>query len=333
MGYEIDAEQFVVLFINAIVWFVFAYMMFNKARMLPFNGGFVPWFIGPFILYLIVSHFANKKLFNYTEWGKILGSFYLGLAIYLYLPIASASNPQLNWGRARTVEGFWHSVLRGQYEKPKFIRDGGLILAQIKLYLKDTWDQYPLVLIFAFVGILALIVLWKKTRMRDWLIYSVITFVFCGIGMVFMMNPKLDITSQYINRVFFIMSHAGLGLLVGYGMLIVVALLSSISKSKNVVWYNVALAIGLLFLAYGLFFTAVPVLKDSFQFPQWILSANSTVSPTLGIIFGLLFVFIGLFILLGVLSKKTSYAASILIALCILATPLIPATKHWEEMN
>jgi len=328
-----DTEQFFILILNAAAWSTFAYIMFNSTRMLPFNKGFIPLFIGPFIVYLIVTHIINKKLFNYAEWGKLLGSLYLGLAIYLYLPIASASNPQLNWGRARTVEGFWHSVLRGQYEKPQFIRDGGLILAQIKLYLKDTWDQYPLVLIFAFVGIFALVILWKKTKMRDWLIYTIITFVFCGIGMVLLMNPKLDVTSQYINRVFFITSHAGLGLLVGYGMLTVAALLFSISKKKDVIWRKTSIIIGFIFLAYGLFFTAVPILKNTMTFPQWILSANSTGSELSGIIFGLVFALIGVFILFGILKSRLSYVASVLIALCILITPFIPATKHWDEMN
>ena len=337
-------EDFIVLFINAIVLLIFTKFIFNRYHMLSFEGGkFLFGFVGPFIMYLVAVYFINKRLFNDTEWVKLAGSFFLGLSVCIYLPIASITNPQLNWGRPRTVEGFWHSILRGQYEKPHFLnRDGNNIVnskdfnhffKQCWLYLKDTWDQYPLVLIFAFLSIVALVVLWKKIKIRNWLLYSIITFVLCGIGMVFTMNPKLDVTSQYINRVFFIMSHAGLGLLVGYGMLTVVALLFSISKNRNTMWRNIVIAIGLIFVVFGLFFTAVPVFKDSVNFPHWILSANSSGPVLLGIIFGLLFVFIGIFILLGISMPKSSYIASILIALCILITPFIPATKHWDEMN
>jgi len=339
-----NTEDFIVLFINAIILLVFTKLMFNNFHMLSFEGGkFFFGFVGPFIIYLVVIYFVNKLLFNNTEWAKLAGSFFLGLTACFYLPIASITNPQLNWGRPRTVEGFWHSILRGQYEKPRFLdrnmdnivndKDFSFFFKQCWLYLKDTWDQYPLVLIFAFLSIIALVVLWKKTKIKNWLLYSMITFVCCGLGMVFTMNPKLDITSQYINRVFFIMSHAGLGLLIGYGMLTIVALLFSISQSKEKVWRNIAIGIGLFFVAYGLFFTAVPMLKNSMNFPQWILLANSSGSVFLGVIFGSLFTLIGLFILFGILSPKSSYVASILIALCILITPFIPATKHWDEMN
>ena len=324
-------EDFIVIVINAVVLLTFTKIIFKYCHMLSFEGGaFFYGFVGPFVLYLIAAYLVNKFLFNNTDWAKLAGSFFLGLTIYFYLPIASITNPQLNWGRPRTVEGFWHSILRGQYEKPKFSRDINYFMQQVWLYLKDTWDQYPLVLIFAFLSIVALIVLWKKVKIRNWLVYSYITFLFCGFGMVFLMNPKLDVTSQYINRVFFIMSHAGLGLLVGYGMLTIVALLFSISNQP--VWRKVSIATGVFFIVFGAFFTSVPLLK-SVTFPDWIASVCSTGSIYTGVLFGMLFVLIGFFILVGVLISKESYIASIAIALCILITPLIPATKHWDEMN
>jgi len=330
-----DFEQFIILAVNAGIWFVFAMLMFNSAsRMYAFNasnGGFFLWFIGPFIAYLIASYVINKIFFNYAEWGKLLGSLYLGLGIYLYLPIASASNPQLNWGRARTVEGFWHSVLRGQYEKPHFMdRNGNRVsdmtdfkhfFRQCWSYMKDTWDQYPLVLIFALLSVLVLVVLWKKTRMRDWLIYSVVTFLFCGLGMVFLMNPKLDITSQYINRVFFVMGHAGLALLVGYGMISVAALFPALARRKNNLWKTITLVISGIFVVYGIVLTLGMQHFFSSQLPA---SFNY---------FGLVFIAIGALSFVSILVSKISYLASIGIALCLLITPFIPASKEWGEMN
>jgi len=330
-----DFEQFVILAINALLWFIFAKLMFGSAaRMYAFNasnGGFFLWFVGPFIAYLVVSYFINKIFFKYGEWGKLLGSLYLGLGIYLYLPIASASNPQLNWGRARTVEGFWHSVLRGQYEKPHFMdRNGNRVsdmtdfkhfFRQCWAYMKDTWDQYPLVLIFAFLSVLAIIVLWKKTRMRDWLIFSVITFLFCGLGMVFLMNPKLDITSQYINRVFFVMGHAGLALLVGYGMISVAALFPALARRKNNLWKTITLVISGIFVVYGIVLTLGMQHFFSSQLPAYFNY------------FGLVFIAIGCLSFISILVSKISYLASIGIALCLLITPFIPAKKEWGEMN
>lgn len=41
----------------------------------------------------------------------------LGLSFHLYMPLASEQNPPMNWANARTVEGFRHSLTRGQYAK------------------------------------------------------------------------------------------------------------------------------------------------------------------------------------------------------------------------
>src|SRR6185369_2613703 len=43
--------------------------------------------------------------------------FILGVAFYFYMPITSMTNPPLNWGYPRTETGFWHALLRGQYDK------------------------------------------------------------------------------------------------------------------------------------------------------------------------------------------------------------------------
>ncbi|MDY0145206.1 MAG: DUF2723 domain-containing protein [Kiritimatiellia bacterium] len=69
----------------------------------------------------------------------------LGVAFYMYLPLASEQNPPMNWGYARTWEGFMHAVTRGQYEaivptdifSEKFIQ-------QLGAYLSDLRGQFSL---------------------------------------------------------------------------------------------------------------------------------------------------------------------------------------------
>ncbi|MGI8966294.1 MAG: protein O-mannosyl-transferase family, partial [Limisphaerales bacterium] len=54
-----------------------------------------------------------------TEWKPVLimgGMWLLGAAFYFYMPLASMSNPPMNWGYPRTAEGFMHALKRGQYE-------------------------------------------------------------------------------------------------------------------------------------------------------------------------------------------------------------------------
>ena len=41
----------------------------------------------------------------------------LGASFYFYEPIAGMTDPPMQWGYPRTVEGFFHALSRGQYEK------------------------------------------------------------------------------------------------------------------------------------------------------------------------------------------------------------------------
>ncbi len=79
--------------------------------------------------------------------------FQLGLAFYVYMPLASEQNPPMNWGYARTWEGFLHAVSRGQYERIEptelFSRR---FVDQIGLYLSDLRRQFTLpVLLLGFL--------------------------------------------------------------------------------------------------------------------------------------------------------------------------------------
>lgn len=69
----------------------------------------------------------------------------LGVAFYMYLPIASEQNPPMNWGYARTWEGFMHAVTRGQYEaiEPTDIFSEKFI-QQLGAYLTDLREQFSL---------------------------------------------------------------------------------------------------------------------------------------------------------------------------------------------
>ncbi|MCX7010776.1 MAG: DUF2723 domain-containing protein [Kiritimatiellaeota bacterium] len=67
----------------------------------------------------------------------------LGLLFYLYLPWASAHNPPINWGYARTWEGFLYILTRGQYASIDFANIlSGRFVAQIGQYLGDLRNQF-----------------------------------------------------------------------------------------------------------------------------------------------------------------------------------------------
>ncbi|MBP7274611.1 MAG: DUF2723 domain-containing protein, partial [Kiritimatiellae bacterium] len=77
----------------------------------------------------------------------------LGLAFYAYMPLASEQNPPMNWGYARTWEGFVHAISRGQYEQvtPANIFSATFI-TQCFGYLTNLRQQFSLpVLLFGFL--------------------------------------------------------------------------------------------------------------------------------------------------------------------------------------
>ncbi|MBN1670449.1 MAG: DUF2723 domain-containing protein [Kiritimatiellae bacterium] len=113
-----------------------------------------PWFY----FYLIVLNFLVLALAYFLlPKGKTVALVVLlaelGLAFYLYLPIASEQNPPMNWGYPRTWDGFKHAISRGQYEKisPAQVVSS-LFLEQIGTYLRDLRVQFTLMV--ALVGFL-----------------------------------------------------------------------------------------------------------------------------------------------------------------------------------
>lgn len=100
-------------------------------------------------IYLTLNFLAVIMIYYFLPNGKtvafsILG-FELGLAVYGYMPLASETNPPMNWGYPRTFEGFIHAITRGQYERisPTDIFSMQFI-HQIGDYLADLRGQFTL---------------------------------------------------------------------------------------------------------------------------------------------------------------------------------------------
>jgi len=72
------------------------------------------------IIFFAPLAFLKFRPKGYMPWARLYGMFTvlaLGVAFLLYMPFASEQNPPMNWGYPRTIQGFKHAVLRGQYEK------------------------------------------------------------------------------------------------------------------------------------------------------------------------------------------------------------------------
>lgn len=99
----------------------------------------------PLTFVTIIANFVVLALaYAYLPNGKVVAPTILcvelGLSVYAFMPLASETNPPINWGYPRTWEGFVHAITRGQYEKivptdiisPAFFRQVGDYMADLR---------------------------------------------------------------------------------------------------------------------------------------------------------------------------------------------------------
>src|SRR5438093_462302 len=169
-----------------------------------------------------------KTLKPPREWLHALvcgGAFAGGAAFYLYMAVASMSNPPLNWGYPRTVQGFFHAITRGQYERIHPTTEVGRYIDQVQMYVGGAFEEMNFV--YVLIGLVPLFFLRKmQARERAWLIGLVATYVTLSALLLWLLNPLPDRQSRDLNRVFFTASHFISAMGFGYGLSILGAYLS-----------------------------------------------------------------------------------------------------------
>jgi hypothetical protein len=164
----------------------------------------------------------------FTEWKAVLMCsvlFMLGLALYFYLPVTSMTNPPVNWGNPRTVEGFFHAITRGQYERiaPSFFE--WRFLEQMGWYWIAAGKNFgwPYLLLglmpFCFLPRLAAVV-------RRWILGLLAAYVCLAFLMLAVLNPSRDRQSWELSQTYFSASYVVLVLWMGYGLVILGAWLT-----------------------------------------------------------------------------------------------------------
>lgn len=157
------------------------------------------------------------------------GMFMAGVSVYIYMPFAAWTNPPMNWGYAATKEGFVHAVTRGQYEK---IQTASFFsyefFLKIKLFLEAMVNQYSLPLTLLGLITIALLYIWirVKPRGRSWMLFVWVAFLITSLGLLTIINPKLDRQDQEINIKFFAPAHGFYAMLIGYGIAVLFSLLA-----------------------------------------------------------------------------------------------------------
>jgi tetratricopeptide (TPR) repeat protein len=144
----------------------------------------------------------------------------VGAGIYFYMPLASMSNPPMNWGYPRTLEGFIHALTRGQYEKTNptnFFNDPQRFIMQLGMYFEGAKEEFNLVnLVLALVPFLFFLRMQK--RERAWLIGLMAIWSCLAILLLILLNPAPDRATHDLIKVFFTASYTVIAIMIGYGL-------------------------------------------------------------------------------------------------------------------
>ncbi|MEY2408837.1 MAG: hypothetical protein QOF48_1507 [Verrucomicrobiota bacterium] len=159
----------------------------------------------------------------FTEWKSILACVaagLLGLFLYLYVPIASMTNPPMNWGYARTVPGFWHVMTRGQYERLMPSNEISVFARQVSAYGAVTAKEFG----FPFLPIVVVPVFFIRrfrVRERGWMLGMLAAYVSLAFLMLAVLNPQLDRAGLERVTVYFSASYVVLALGLGCGLTVI----------------------------------------------------------------------------------------------------------------
>ncbi len=254
------------------------------------------------------------------EWVSALicgGSWAVGAAFYLYMPLASMSNPPMNWGYPRTVTGFFHAFTRGQYERihPTL---GHNLFTDVATYSKQFY--YSLIsgtleefnLIYLLVGVIVFLFYRRmQARERAWVVGLSAIYICLGPFLLNLLSPAPDRQSQDLNKVFFTASHMMLAMFIGYGLTIMGSLL--VTQYER--WRKPAL------LAFGL--------SAAFALVWALLVALETPNPLKRdtAYFGLALV---LFATGSILFARKQAPMNALVAAMALM-PIYSIMSHWED--
>jgi tetratricopeptide (TPR) repeat protein len=153
----------------------------------------------------------------------------LGASFFFYEPVAGMTDPPMQWGYPRTVEGFFHALSRGQYEKASpsdVIHDPGHFIVQLGILVSDIATEFNWVLVF--VALVPLLFFFKmQKRERSWIAGLVAIYLCVGVLLMVLMNTSSDRQSAELNKVFFITSHGLIAIMIGYGMALTAAYLAT----------------------------------------------------------------------------------------------------------
>ncbi len=261
-----------------------------------------------------------------------------GASFYLYMAVSGMSNPPMQWGYPRTVEGFFHAISRGQYEQPNPTNpfaEPGRYVGQLKMLVSGAADEFTWV--YVFIALVPFLFYFKmQKRERAWLISLTAMYICLGGLLMMLLNPTPDKASADLIKVFLCSSHTIVACLIGYGLALTAAFMATHYQSFRL-W---GLAGGIVAVVLAIVYVWDDTGKHYFgpggppqplgigEMFHWIGRAFAPNQYGLPIYADLILVALALAFVIGLVVYRER--GPLLLTLCIFASmPLYSALAHW----
>jgi tetratricopeptide (TPR) repeat protein len=322
--------------------------------------------LGVFSVVCLWTGIATRQFGRELRTGLLLGLVWIvGVSVYFYEPISCMTDPPMQWGYPRTVEGFFHTLSRGQYGS-----DNGLNLLQnprqflFQLYYLADGLSESFTWAYLFVGLIPFAFINRmRQRERNWIIGVSAIYFWISVMLVIMLNVSADRSTSELNKVFFTASHSLFAMMIGYGVTILAAYVAT-HYEKIRGWCFAGAGFALLAAFYCLinaidrvYFGPTGQLRVWVPFPSWsgwsflacgpggqygiteiphwIMQAFAKDQFGMPIFANLILVALPIIFLLALLAYRTRGPVTILLVL-FAVTPLCSGLAHWyicEQRN
>ncbi len=275
-----------------------------------------------------------------TEWKSVIFMALLwlaGAAFYFYEPISGMTCPPMQWGYPRTVEGFFHALSRGQYEKSNptdIFADPMRFIMQLNLLVTGLSQSFSWVCIL--LAVLPFLFIFRmQNRERAWIIGLTALYLCIGVLLTIIMNTSPDRQSAEESKVFFTASHAVVAIMIGYGLALLSAYMATHYEQFRR-WgifggiFAVIVAVYSLLDAAGKLYFGPAGEISLWQLPHWIAQAFAKDQYGLPIFANLILVAVPIIFIVALLVYRQR--GPVLILLCLLtAMPVWSGLSHWYK--
>lgn len=176
--------------------------------------------------------FAGDTWKTGNEWLVVILcgiAWMLGASFYLYMAVSGMTNPPMQWGYPRTVEGFFHALTRGQYEKAHpsdIIGDPFRFVGQLGMLGGGLGESFTWVCVFIALVPFAFFFKVQK-RERAFIVGMTSIYLCLGVLLMILLNPTPDRASAELVKVFFNSSHILVAGFVGLGLALTAAYMAT----------------------------------------------------------------------------------------------------------